>query len=77
MPRTMNDNGLDLRQHLAEPRRFPADGACLVAGCPCKDPRIVSHHRAAFFAAVARAHGETANRTVAAEAGWQIPALTF
>ena len=30
-------------------------GACLVAGCPCKDARIVSHRRAAFFAAVARA----------------------
>jgi hypothetical protein len=77
MPPTMNDNGLDLREHLAEPRRFRTDGACLVAGCPCKDPRIVSHRRAAFFAAVAREHGETANRTVAAEPDWQIPALTY
>src|SRR5437762_249686 len=27
----------------------PARPACLVAGCPCKDARIVSHRRAAFF----------------------------
>jgi hypothetical protein len=54
MARTMQDNGLGTRQHLVEPRRLRADGACLVAGCPCKDPRIVSHRRAAFFAAVAR-----------------------
>ena len=26
-------------------------GACLVAGCTCKDARIVSFRRAAFFAA--------------------------
>ena len=48
-------------------------GACLVAGCTCKDARIVSHRRAAFFAAVARRTGETADRIVAAEAGWRIP----
>ena len=29
-------------------------GACLIDGCTCKDARIVSHRRAAFFAAVAR-----------------------
>ncbi len=75
---TMHDNDLaTLRQHLLEPRRLPALGACLVAGCPCKDPRIVSHRRAAFFAAVAREHGETASRTVAPEPDWQIPTLTF
>ena len=28
--------------------------ACLVPGCPCKDARIVSQRRAAFFAAMAR-----------------------
>jgi hypothetical protein len=49
--------------------------ACLVAGCPCKDPRIVSHRRAAFFASVAREHGETANRVVAAEADWSLPVV--
>jgi hypothetical protein len=55
---------------IAEPDR---SGACLVAGCTCKDARIVSHRRAAFFAAVARRTGETADRIVAAEAGWRIP----
>ena len=28
-----------------------ARGACLVSGCTCKDSRIVSYRRAAFFAA--------------------------
>ena len=37
-------------------------GACLVAGCSCKDACIVSHRRAAFFAALARRTGETADR---------------
>ena len=55
---------------IAEPDR---SGACLVAGCTCKDASIVSHRRAAFFAAVARRMGETADRIVAAEAGWRIP----
>jgi hypothetical protein len=77
MPATMNDNGLGIQQLLGEPRRLKTDGACLVAGCPCKDPRIVSHRRAAFFAAVAREHGETASRIVAADPEWQIPALSF
>ena len=49
--------------------------ACLVAGCPCKDARIVSHRRAAFFAAVARQHGETADRVVAADPSWRLPAF--
>jgi hypothetical protein len=44
-----------------------------VAGCTCKDARIVSHRRAAFYAAAARRTGETADRIVAAEAGWRIP----
>jgi hypothetical protein len=75
---TMADNDLaTLRQHLLEPRRLPASGACLVAGCPCKDPRIVSHRRAAFFAAVARDHGETPNRAVPVDLEWQLPTRTF
>jgi hypothetical protein len=48
---------------------------CLVEGCPCKDARIVSRRRVAFFAAWARDHGETANRAVAPEAGWRIPSF--
>jgi hypothetical protein len=48
---------------------------CLVDGCPCKDARIVSRRRAAFFATRAREHGETADRTIAPETGWRIPTL--
>ena len=49
-------------------------GACLVAGCPCKDARFVSHRRAAFFAAMARRTGETADRIIAVDPAWQLPA---
>lgn len=49
-----------------------AHPACLVAGCSCKDARIVSHRRAAFFAAWAKDHGETADRVVAVDASWSI-----
>jgi hypothetical protein len=49
---------------------------CLVEGCPCKDARIVSPRRTAFFAAWARDHGETADRTVVPEHEWQIPTST-
>jgi hypothetical protein len=48
-----------------------AHRACLVAGCPCKDPRIVSHRRAAFFAAWAKEHGETANRIIDPDPTWR------
>jgi hypothetical protein len=48
---------------------------CLVGGCPCKDARIVSQRRTAFFAAWAREHGETADRSVAAEVEWRIPSV--
>ena len=48
---------------------------CLVEGCSCKDARIVSKRRAAFFAVWAREHGETADRSVAPEAEWRIPTL--
>jgi hypothetical protein len=49
---------------------------CLVEGCPCKDARIVSQRRTAFFAAWARDHGETADRMVAPDLEWPIPAIT-
>lgn len=52
---------------LAAPTRTRA---CLVDGCACKDARIVSHRRAAFFAALARRTGETADRVIAPEVGW-------
>ena len=47
--------------------------ACLVAGCTCKDARIVSFRRAAFHAALARQHGETADRHIAADPDWRLP----
>ena len=49
---------------------------CLVEGCPCKDARIVSKRRSAFFAAWAQEHGETANRIVVADLDWRFPTFT-
>lgn len=46
--------------------------SCCTKGCSCHDGRIVSHRRAAFFAAVARASGETADRQIAPQPGWRI-----
>jgi hypothetical protein len=51
----------------------PGRRGCLVEGCPCKDARIVPKRRAAFFAAWAREHGETANRSVVVDLDWRIP----
>lgn len=59
---------------IVETTDIPARRACLTAGCPCKDARIVSYRRAAFSATVARRAGETADRVVPAEPGWRIPA---
>jgi hypothetical protein len=52
----------------------PARRACLVAGCPCKDVRIVSRRRAAFFAAWAARNGETADRFIAPDPTWRFSA---
>jgi hypothetical protein len=49
----------------------PGRRACLVAGCPCADARIVSHRRTAFFAALAVHHGETADRTIGPDPAWR------
>jgi hypothetical protein len=46
--------------------------ACLVAGCTCKDARIVSPRRAAFFASWAKDHGETADRIVEPDPTWRL-----
>ena len=48
-------------------------GACLISGCTCKDSRIVSYRRAAFFGAMARRSGQTADRVVAGQPDWRIP----
>ena len=50
-------------------------GACLVAGCTCKDARIISFRRAAFFAAMAHRTGETADRAIAPDPEWRIPSF--
>lgn len=55
---------------------LPSRRACLVDGCSCKDARIISHRRVAYFASRARANGETADRIVPAEAGWRLPTDT-
>ena len=72
----MHDNRLATRrQGVVEPSSEAPHGACLVGGCPCKDARIVSHRRAAFFAAVAIEHGETADRTIAPDPAWRLPTV--
>jgi hypothetical protein len=61
------------QEHRQEPAgRQP----CLNHGCPCKDARIVSRRKAAYFAARAQAAGQTADRVIAPQRGWRIPALT-
>ena len=47
---------------------------CLAAGCPCRDARIVSHRRARFFSHLAVVNGETADRVMAPDPDWQLPA---
>ncbi len=54
----------------------PGRRGCLVAGCPCKDARIVSRRRTAFFAAWAQQRGETADRAFVPELEWRIPTLS-
>ncbi len=46
---------------------------CLVEGCPCRDARIVSHRRARFYAHLAVVTGETAQRVIPPDPGWQLP----
>jgi hypothetical protein len=50
----------------------PVRLACLVPGCPCKDARIISQRRAAFFAEWAKGHGETADRVVEPDPDWPL-----
>ena len=61
-------NAADKTTEQPQPTRRP----CLVDGCPCKDARIVSRRRAAYFAARARSAGQTADRVVAVEAEWSV-----
>lgn len=61
---------------IVEANETRARGACHISGCTCKDVRIVSHRRAAFFAYVARRSGQTADRVLAAEPDWRIPSMS-
>ena len=60
------DSQLD-RQAFSEP---PTRRACLVDGCPCKDARIISTRRVAFFSEWARQHQETADRQIEPDPDW-------
>ena len=62
-------NGDDLNEFTSSPSR----SACLVAGCSCKDARILSTRRALYFASVAKARGETADRMIQADPTWVLP----
>ena len=57
------------RQKATDPVVRPA---CLVTGCSCKDPRIISSRRVAFFTAWAKDHGETADRVVEPDPDWPL-----
>ena len=63
-------NGPDTTSTESQPSRR----SCLVDGCSCKDARIISQRRVAYFANVARANGETADRIIPVDAGWRLPA---
>jgi hypothetical protein len=53
--------------------RTPRQGGCLVEGCTCRDARIVSRRRAAFFAWLASERGQSANREIAPDPGLAVP----
>jgi hypothetical protein len=57
------------RRTVVDPK--PIRSACLVPGCPCKDPRIISQRRVIFYAEWARRHGETADRYVDPDPEWR------
>ena len=58
---------------IIETTNVPARKACPTTGCSCRDARIVSFRRAAFYAAVARGSGQTADRVIPADPAWRIP----
>ena len=59
---------------IIETTNIPARKACPTTGCSCRDPRIVSFRRAAFYAAIARSSGQTADRVIPADPEWRMPA---
>jgi hypothetical protein len=64
---------IDVRQQPQDDDPGPMQRGCLVAGCTCKDPRIVSFRRARFHAYLAETRGETADRVIAPDPDWRLP----
>ena len=65
---------MDLDDRVTRPiPDHPPRTGCLVEGCACKDPRILSLRRARFYAHLARINGETARRVILPEPGWGLP----
>jgi len=62
---------MDLDDRVTRPiaDHVPRTG-CLVEGCPCKDARIISTRRVAFFSEWARQHEETADREIEPDPDW-------
>jgi hypothetical protein len=72
--RRRGEQDMDLDDRIIRPLpNHPARSGCLVEGCPCGDPLILSHRRARFYAHLARINGETARRVVRPEPGWELP----
>jgi hypothetical protein len=61
-------DGMDTKAERRRATDQPVSRACVVDGCPCKDARIISSRRVAFFARWAREHAETADRLIAPDA---------
>ncbi len=59
---------------IIETTNISASKTCPTTGCSCRDARIVSFRRAAFYAAVARSSGQTADRVIPADPDWRMPA---
>lgn len=62
---------MDVQSERVAMTNEPVRHACLVGGCPCKDPRIISTRRVAFFADWARRHQETADRRIEPDPLWR------
>ena len=59
---------MDLDDRITRPiPDHPARTGCLVEGCPCKDPLILSHRRARFYAHLAALFDQYCHAFVAAD----------
>jgi hypothetical protein len=64
---------IDVREQPEEHDDRPVRRGCLAAGCLCKDVRIVSRRRAAFYAYLADSRGETSARVISPDPDWLMP----